>query len=117
MSKEKEITNCGDCGKEYTLAPTVAGQLHDPSGPRYFCPDCVESELAATAESQELEDYRAGAGVTECEYCGGKDCDYSCDESQAGGFDVSEMQADADYQEALADAIAEAAEVYPNGRG
>lgn len=32
------------------------------------------------------EEHREGAGVTPCEYCGEKACDYSCDESQAGGF-------------------------------
>lgn len=33
-------------------------------------------------------DHRLDAGITECIYCGEKDCDYSCDESQAGGFNV-----------------------------
>ena len=32
------------------------------------------------------KEHRAGAGKTACKYCGQKNCDYSCDESQAGGF-------------------------------
>ena len=38
--------------------------------------------------AQEEENFirREKFGIEACEYCGEKDCNFSCDESQAGGF-------------------------------
>jgi hypothetical protein len=56
-----------------------------PSG--NFGPDQSLADVTGVIKVEDQDEHRADAGVTECQYCEEKDCDYSCDESQAGGFD------------------------------
>jgi hypothetical protein len=37
-------------------------------------------------QEEDSEGNRIGVGEIDCIYCGEKDCNFSCDESQAGGF-------------------------------
>jgi len=43
------------------------------------------TELEAFTLARQFE-HRTGVGTIPCQYCGEVTCDYSCDESQAGGF-------------------------------
>jgi len=48
---------------------------------RHMCTECVRD-----LQPEDAQGHRIGVGAIECTYCGHKDCDFSCDESQAGGF-------------------------------
>jgi len=43
---------------------------------------------------QHNDEHRHGVGWIECKYCGDKNCDYDCDESQADGFNESYLKED-----------------------
>ncbi len=46
-------------------------------------------KLSTPVNEETDDDSRPGLGRDGCQYCGEVDCDYDCDESQAGGFDES----------------------------
>jgi len=66
--------------------PEKAGQLHasaniyegDKLSVTQFYPRDFELIVEKLTDAEEKE---------ECEYCGKPECNYDCDESQAGGFD------------------------------
>ncbi len=70
-----------------------------------ICDDCKCDPCECNDKvNEDKYEHRKGAGKTECRYCGCKDCDYDCDESQAGGFNNDD---DEEIEEGSADRHAE----------
>jgi hypothetical protein len=67
-----------------------AGLLEQHSGPFYVAVEMAIAEYfsgdAATTQPEDPKGNRVGLGTTDCIYCENKDCNFDCDESQAGGF-------------------------------
>ena len=65
---------------EEGMARLLEGQGSDPS----FLIMPLDDDDGDQAEDENHN--RVGLGTIECRYCGSKDCNFDCDESQAGGF-------------------------------
>lgn len=66
----------------------AAGDIADDmEGERY--PDEPLGECLPCEQGKEL--HRDDVGLVACRYCGSKTCDFSCDESQADGFETDNM--------------------------
>lgn len=51
-------------------------------------------QIAGGTQQEDADGNRVGLGTVACEYCTGVDCNFGCDESQAGGFTSESAVAD-----------------------